>query len=293
MCGGNYLFGLLNSKLVSVWAMIKSSVTISLVPQAKGGPFVFWDLHTGCKKAAQLGFDAVEIFAPTPDAVDKAALAEILKRNNLELSALGTGAGYVLHKLSLTDSDEAGRREAIDFVKGFVALAGGFGAPAIIGSMQGVITEPAERAAVVHRLGEALKQLADCAARFDVPVLFEPLNRRETNCFNRLEEAGELIESLDCGNIKLLADLYHINIEEESVGDAIRENGEFIGYVHLVDSNRRAAGFGEIDFSEVAGALCDIGYDGFASAEALPWPDSEAAAGRTMETFRKYFVKDT
>ena len=43
--------------------MIHSAVTISLVPEARGGPFVFWDdLAAGCARAAALGFDAVEIF---------------------------------------------------------------------------------------------------------------------------------------------------------------------------------------------------------------------------------------
>ena len=45
--------------------MIKSAVTISLVPEARGGPFVFWDdLEAGCRKAAALGFDGIELFAP-------------------------------------------------------------------------------------------------------------------------------------------------------------------------------------------------------------------------------------
>ena len=51
--------------------MIRSSVTIALVPEAKGGPFVFWDdLASGCAKAAELGFDGVEVFPRGPEAVD-------------------------------------------------------------------------------------------------------------------------------------------------------------------------------------------------------------------------------
>ena len=49
---------------------MKSAVTISLVKEAEGGPFVFWhDLAGGCSRAAELGYDAVEIFAPTADAI--------------------------------------------------------------------------------------------------------------------------------------------------------------------------------------------------------------------------------
>ena len=55
--------------------MIRSSVTVSLVEEARGGPFVFWhDLPAACQKARDLGFDAVEVFPPAPDAVDPAVL---------------------------------------------------------------------------------------------------------------------------------------------------------------------------------------------------------------------------
>jgi len=49
---------------------MKSAVTVSLVAEAKGGPFVFWDdLPAACRKAKEIGFDAVEIFPPSPDAI--------------------------------------------------------------------------------------------------------------------------------------------------------------------------------------------------------------------------------
>ena len=48
--------------------MIQSAVTISIVAEAKKGPFVYHDdVAEGCRKAAELGYDAVEIFAPSPD----------------------------------------------------------------------------------------------------------------------------------------------------------------------------------------------------------------------------------
>ena len=90
--------------------MIRSAVTISLVQQARGGPFVFWDdLAESCRKAAGFGFDAVEIFAPSPDAVDRGLLQSLLETYQLQLAAVGTGAGMVLHQLSLTPP-EADRR---------------------------------------------------------------------------------------------------------------------------------------------------------------------------------------
>ena len=117
---------------------MKSAVTISLVPQAKGGPFVYWDdLSGSIAKAAALKFDAVEIFAPSAAALAADALLPLLDENKLKLAAVGTGAGWVLHKLTLTSSDEDIRRRAVDFIRSIIDAGGKLGAPAIIGSMQG------------------------------------------------------------------------------------------------------------------------------------------------------------
>ena len=71
---------------------MKSCITISLVEEARGGPFVLWDgLEKSIAFAAELGYDAVEIFAPGPEAIDADALRSMLDSANLKLAALGTG----------------------------------------------------------------------------------------------------------------------------------------------------------------------------------------------------------
>src|SRR5207249_1590716 len=98
-------------------AVVKSAVTVSLVPEARGGPFVFWDdLAAGLRQAAALGFDAIELFPPGPEAVDPAELRKLLGDSGLSLAAVGTGAGWVKHKLTLTNLDSDTRHQAVDFV---------------------------------------------------------------------------------------------------------------------------------------------------------------------------------
>ena len=83
--------------------MIRSCVTISLVDQARGGPFVFWDdLAAACTDAKAMGFDAVEIFAPSADVLEQLPLKQLLADQQLQLAAVGTGGGWVLHRLSLS-----------------------------------------------------------------------------------------------------------------------------------------------------------------------------------------------
>ena len=116
--------------------MIQSAVTVSLVPEAKGGPFVFWDgLANAFEQAAILGFDAVEIFAPGATAVDRNELGALIKKHNLAVAAVGTGAGMVINRLSLTDPDRGKRLEAIAFVENMIDFGAEYDAPAIIGSM--------------------------------------------------------------------------------------------------------------------------------------------------------------
>jgi len=199
----------------------------------------------------------------------------------------------VLDGLSLSDAKESVREKAVAFVSEMIALAGRFGAAVIIGSIQGSAQPPATRQQALGRLAEALKLLADTAAKQDVVILLEPLNRYETNLVNTLSEGVELIESLGTDNVYLLADLFHMNIEEASITESIRAAGKHIGYVHFVDSNRRPAGLGHIDLADVGLALRDIGFDGYASAEALPCPDPDRAAAQTVAAFRKCFGAGT
>jgi sugar phosphate isomerase/epimerase len=270
---------------------IRSSVTVSLVPEARGGPFVFWDdLKGACRKAKALGFDAVEVFPPSADAPEVAHLGAVLSDNGLALAAVGTGAGWLRKKLTLTHPDPSVRAHAADFARAMIDLAGPLGAPAIIGSLQGRCGEGVGPDTAAGYLADALEALGEHARAHNVPLVFEPLNRYETNLVNTLAAGVALIRKLSTKNVALLADLFHMNIEEKDLAGAVREARGHVGHVHFVDSNRRPAGYGHTDFAPVAAALKEINYGGFLSAEALPYPDPDAAAAMTIAAFRRYFA---
>ena len=271
---------------------MKSAVTISLVPEARGGPFVFWgDLAAGCRNAKWLGFDAVEIFPPGPDSIDTVELRKILSDNGLSVAAVGTGAGWVKHKLTLTSADSTIHAKAMAFVESMIDFAAVFDAPVIIGSMQGRWGDGSSRETAMGYLSQSLLNLGLYAAKFNLPLLYEPINRYETNLINRLDDGVALLKGLATSNVKILADLYHMNIEEVNLSAAIRAAAGFIGHVHFADSNRRAAGMGHTDFAPIVAALRDIGYSGYLSAEVLPLPDPLNAAKQTIETFRRFCLE--
>lgn len=270
--------------------MIKSAITVSLVPEAKGGPFVFWNgLEDACAKAAQLGFDAIEIFVPSVDEVDAPLLRRLLDQHQLRVAAVGTGAGWVKHQLRLTDPDPDQRERAEGFIAAVIDFAASFEAPAIIGSMQGRCDPGIPREQAMGWLSDALEVLSERAEGEGQPLLYEPLNRYETNLFNTLSLTSAFVRGLKTRNVRILADLFHMNIEEPSLPDAIRTTGSLIGHVHFADSNRRAIGFGHTDTGPIATALREIQYDGYVSAEILPLPDSEAAAAQTIRSFHEFF----
>jgi len=268
---------------------MQSAVTISLVKEARGGPFVLWDdLEAGCRTAKKIGFDAVEIFTPAPDAIDPAALRRLLDDQGLRLAAVGTGAGWVKHKLTLALPDADRRRQAAEFIRDIIDFAGPFGAPAIIGSMQGRSGEGVDKPTARGYLSDALEWLGEHARQYGAPLIYEPLNRYETDQVNRVEDGIALLQSLSTRNVRLLCDLFHMNIEETDVAEALKLAGDLVGHVHFVDSNRRPVGLGHMDFRPIIAALRAIGYSGYLSAEAFPYPDSLTAAQQTLRAYRYY-----
>lgn len=271
--------------------MIKSAITASLVEEARGGPFVFWDgLEDAFAKSAELGFDAVEIFAPGPDAVEVGQVHSLMEQHSLQVAAVGTGAGMVKHGLSLTHTDANIRQSAIEFIRSMIDFGANFSAPAIIGSMQGRWGGEMSREQALEILSGALSELGNYAAEKEVVLIYEPLNRYETNLLKTVAEGVEFLNANNLGNVKLLADLFHMNIEEANLAEAIRQGGSHIGHIHFVDSNRQATGLGHMDYGPIVAALKETNYDGYLSAEAFPIPDSITAAQKTIETFQAHFA---
>ena len=269
--------------------MIRSCVTISLVPVLRTGPWIYWDdLEISIPKAKAAGFDAIELFVPSGKAIEPNTLANLLDRHDIKLAAVGTGAGKVLQGLYLSSPDRQVRRQAVDYVKDVIDLAGPLGAPAIIGSMQGSSVKGIEVSQSLMWLRESLTELAERAAEHSVNLILEPLNRYETDLINGLGYGVEFIKTVRADNLALLADLFHMNIEEESISGAILEARGYIGHLHVADSNRRPLGMGHLHIEPIAQALRDIVYNGYASGEALPYPDPDRAAAQTLKAFQQY-----
>jgi sugar phosphate isomerase/epimerase len=114
---------------------------------------------------------------------------------------------------------------------------------------------------------EELAEIAPVAEETGMLILLEPLNRYESRFLNRLDQAAEICRAVGSPGIKFMADFFHMNIEEIDLGQAIQETADYLGYVHLADSNRFQPGAGHLDFKPGLAALKRIGYDGFMTLE--------------------------
>lgn len=267
---------------------MKSAITLCQVPEAAAGPFVFHQaLAEGFAAAKRHGYDAVELFFPGPDFITVSEIRDLAEEHDLAIAALGTGAGMVKHGLSLTDPDPVKRKAALDFILRMIELGGPLGAPAILGSMQGRWGGEVSRAQALDWLAEALGAAGEAAASHDVPFIYEPLNRYETNLINELAEGARYLEEHTLTNVVLLADLFHMNIEESDVAEAIRAAGNHVGHVHFADSNRSAMGFGHTDPRPIVAALKEIGYRGYLSAEVFPKPDPDTCAAQEIKAIHE------
>ena len=176
-------------------SMPRSSVTVSLVPEARGGPFVFWDdLAEACRKARALGFDAVESFLHPPPRSTVTCFDRSSTTTGWCWPRWAPGRAGSRNKLNLTLPEASDRMKARDFIRSIIDFAGAFGAPAIIGSMQGRSSDRVDPEMALGYLCDALKTWANTPTPVNVPLIYEPLNRYETNMAKTLDAGLNILD---------------------------------------------------------------------------------------------------
>jgi len=264
---------------------MKLSIVVSTQP-ASFSALAYKDrLPESLSTIKRLGYDAVELAVRDPDLIDPEALARLLEQFGLPVSAFGTGQAYGEEGLSLTDPDPQVRSRAIGRVKAHIRLAARFKAIVIIGLIRG----KTERGTSCDQAETWLQQALEQCAGEDpsVKLALEPINRYETNLLNSVDESLRFLRRVGAGNVGLLLDTFHMNIEEPCLLSSIESAAKRLLHVHVTDSNRWYPGAGHIDFAGVLTRLDRVGYQGYFSAEILPLPDPDTAAEMTILHLRR------
>lgn len=171
--------------------------------------------------------------------------------------------------------DERLRRDAVAQLKSqlsVLAEIGGVGAmtPASYGMFSRRLPPfepPRSEAGDREVLLDGLRELGEHAANLGVQLFLEPLNRYEDHMVNRLAQAMELIKATGLDSLRVAADTYHMNIEEDDLADALFEVAPYLGHVQISESNRLQPGTGHLDWPTVLDALARIGYQGYLALE--------------------------
>ncbi|MCI8559147.1 MAG: sugar phosphate isomerase/epimerase [Lachnospiraceae bacterium] len=108
---------------------------------------------------------------------------------------------------------------------------------------------------------DGMRLLAKEAANYGVELNLECLNRFENHILNTAEEGVAFVKDVGMDNVWVMLDTFHMNIEESSIGDAIRTAGSLLGHFHTGECNRMVPGKGRMPWCEIRDALKDIGYD--------------------------------
>lgn len=222
-----------------------------------------------------LGFQAVELAIRDPFFANCVQIESALGKAGLRLSAVGTGQAYVDEHLSLLRRDGDAYQRTVERLKDHIALAALFsGCRVIIGCIRGKFADwGQDREGGIAQFRRAVSELAEIAHARNVDLLVEPINRYETGLINSLEECMEHIERIGAPNIKVLADTFHMNIEERDFAQALRMCGTRLGHVHLADSNRATPGTGHFPFPVLLRVLKEMNYQGDLAFEIVPGQD--------------------
>ena len=238
----------------------------------KLGIFVnFWEKKWGIDyryyidKVQKLGYDILEFQAqPLLAMTDEEcrAIKKYADERDIKLSySLGLNPKY-----DISNPDKEVRTDGIEYLSNIVrkiavmegelfsgVTYAGWGIPSYF-------VDEAEKEALYCRSVESMKEVMKVAEKEGVTVCCEAVNRFESPLVNTAAEAIRYADLVDSKNIGIHLDTYHMNIEENNIGDAIRLVGKRLRHFHTGENNRNVPGRGHLDWDEIFKALKDIDY---------------------------------
>jgi D-psicose/D-tagatose/L-ribulose 3-epimerase len=250
------------------------------------------DFHPFIDKVAELGFDILEVNAGT--------IAHMTSEERQSLKAHADDKNIILshciglpHKYDIASEDEAVRENGIAYLKKIARAIGEIGG----GNLSGIIygswpaAMPAgvtDKRPYVERSVASMKKAIKAAEDNNAIFNMEVVNRFEQFLMNTCDEALAYVEAVDSPNAKILLDTFHLNIEEDFVGEAIQKAGDKLGHFHIGENNRMPPGYGHIPWTEIGVALRKINYHGYVVMEPFLMPGGEV--GRDIKVFRDMSV---
>lgn len=222
------------------------------------------------RRLKKYGYNGIEMSADAPN-VNPDEIRGFMEKYDLECTSI---CGIFPESRNLTDPNQEIADNAVTYIKDNVDYAAQLGAkymivvPSSVGVTAPVIGQSYENAwenAVIN-----IRKAADYASAKGIGLVIEGINRYETFLVNTLEKVFKLVEDIGHPSVGMMADLFHMSIEERDIDAALRMAAPYLRHVHIADNTREAAGLGSIDFKSVLYTLRDIDYRGPLTMEFLP-----------------------
>lgn len=257
-------------------------------PDVRYGPLALLSgtFEEKAEKAARLGYDGIELMVRDPAGLDWPAVKHTLDSAGLGVPQVVTGELFGADGLCLVTADQDLYRRAEQRTRSVIDLAAYLGAMVNIGRLRGRLDSLGSGAEAWQTAVQRFRGVAEYAALKGVKITLEPINRYETDFLMTAAEGMRFVEELGCENVGLMLDLFHMNIEEDSIEAGLRRAGKSLWHVHIADSNRNYPGSGHMAYESIFQTLKAMGYAGYVSAELRPLPDPDTAALKTIEFLR-------
>jgi len=239
-------------------------------------------------KAKQAGFSHVEFWCWWEK--DIPAIKDALAETGMQVAVFqGNKEGTMI--------DPGDHRKYCDGVMESLETAKTLGAGSlfcltdVLGEDRTVVPPPHEIAE--HSKEEAILKvmatLAPEAEKAGVRLLMEPLNTLVDHAgyhIHHSDIAWALHEKIDHPNVKVLYDIYHMQIMEGNITETLKKNFDAIGHIHVADvPGRHEPGSGEINYQHIAKTLRELNYEGIVGFEFEPTGATDAALAKTKEWF--------
>jgi D-psicose/D-tagatose/L-ribulose 3-epimerase len=234
------------------------------------------------RKAAQLGFDAIELFT--------AGMLGQPKHKLQEYAKLADGLGIELQyctglspEFDPASKDASVRKNAVEHLKKTLELIG-FMKGKIFGGVNFIawgsrLEDIREKPFYRERSIKSLKEVLPTAEGLGITYCVEPTNRFEQFLLNTATEGNAFVEEVGSPNLKLSLDTFHLSIEEDNIAEALLRAGKNLGHMHLGEHNRHYPGKGFMPWDEIFRALGKLRYQGTLGMEPFIIPGGDVGQG--------------
>lgn len=221
-------------------------------------------LEASLERLARLGYDGVEL--PLSSMLPSEIRGRLADHG---LVCTSVNGNFIGADRDLSSSDPDRRHAAVAYIRSTLRYAAELRAPVaiIVPTRIGKLRPDTSLAEEWDNTLQSLNEIGEAGRQLGVTAVIECVNRAESYLANRLETAALLVRQSGASNIAVMADNFHMNIEETSPLQALRDVAPLLAHVHLADNNRSAPGMGHLDIGAFVQVLTSAGYRGAIAME--------------------------